>query len=61
MGNGYSFAHAIYGASPEEKHIFRDLFFDLVGKVPLGLSALRALTVGPSYGSSQTSPPDLRF
>ena len=24
IGNGYSFAHAKYGANPKEKHIFRD-------------------------------------
>ena len=33
MGNGYSFAHAKYGANPKDKHLFRDqtvfLFFCL--------------------------------
>ena len=24
VGNGYSFGHAKYGASPKEKHLFRD-------------------------------------
>jgi hypothetical protein len=48
IGNGYSSAHAKYGANPQEKQLFRDqITFWKCWKNLLGLSALRAPTVEP--------------
>jgi hypothetical protein len=47
IGNGYSFAHAKYGANPWVQHIFRDqnTFWNCWENC-WGRSALRATTVG---------------
>ena len=51
MGNGYSFAHAKYGANPQKIHLFRDqqVFSNISLKKKSGLSVSKA----PAQGQYQ--------